>query len=186
MQRIQLLGMSFGRDMYVVDIGWVWLLHVHFPLFWKLPRFLLGRYPFPPHQPRNCRLGYRWEQHFSFYLPDITLVQGWTCSPVPAKEQMQDLLRLLGESNVLFLTELELGVHFAIQTSCYRKCSLSKGCTNMEEARSRDGTRSYWLLMRLWVKPCPKTDLSPGLCNCVITTFTFLWVGFLETENISL
>lgn len=132
--------MSFERNVYVMDICWIWL-HVHFLLFWKLPRFLPGKYPFPPHQPRNYRLAYRWEQHFFFYPPIITLVQGWTRHPVTAKEQMQYLLRLLGESKVLFLTGLALGVRFAMQTSCYQKCSLSEGGTNMEEARPRDGTR---------------------------------------------
>lgn len=73
---------------------------------------------------------------------NISPIQGWTCDPVTAKEQVQHLLRLLRESKVLFLTGLDLGVHFAIQTSCYQKYSLSEGGTNMEEARPRDDTRS--------------------------------------------
>lgn len=78
--------------------------------------------------------------HFSLCHPTITLVQGWPCDPKTAKEHMEHLLGLLGERNVLFLTELEPGVHLAMQMSCHQKFE-SDNQTNIEDARLRDDIR---------------------------------------------
>lgn len=146
-QRRQLAGIvgeRFWKSECIMNICWGLVPPFPFSLIMETTLISFRKDPFLPHQPRNCKSGYRWEDHFSLH-PPINCKIGARIEVWLSDSQGTDTVSAGAhrrEHSFLSHWSWNWGSFCNAHYLAPEVYCLSESGSNMEEARPRGDTRS--------------------------------------------